>query len=125
MELICENRLGSVQTQGSIGNLFLHIKGEAYTLRFCEFISTRKRLNSINWESILLNTNTLDDIHSIPLSLKGKGIKLELSDALLLWELLNSAHYIFSLTDLLNRKGVSAEHKEPLLLTSVQEVYEV
>jgi len=116
MDLISENCLGGLYSNGSIGNLLLTLKGRTFSIRFCEFINVRKRLNSINWETILMNTNNLDDVHEISFTIKGDIAKLSLEEALQLWELLNSAHYLFSLNDLLNRNKMAAVHNLPLSL---------
>lgn len=116
MDLISENRLGSLYANGTIGNLILSIKGRTFSFRFCEFINVRKHLNNMDWKRILLNTNTFDDLHEISLTIKGEGALLNLEEAIQLWELLNSAHYVFSLNDLLHRKGMAAPHKLSLSL---------
>lgn len=125
MDLISENCLGSLYTNGSIGNLLLYLKGRTFSFRFCEFINVRKRLNNMDWESILLNTNSFDDLHEISLTIKGDGALLSLEEAIQLWELLNSAHYIFSLNDLLNRNGMATAHKLPLSLTTAAQLSEI
>lgn len=125
MDLISENCLGSLYTNGSIGNLLLSIKGRTFSFRFCEFINVRKRLNTTDWEGILLNTNSFDDIHEISLTIKGDGTLLNLEEAIQLWELFNSAHYIFSLNDLLNRNGLTAQHKLSLSLNRAAQLSEV
>lgn len=125
MDLISENCLGSLYANGSIGHLVISLKGRTFAFRFCEFINVRKRLNNTDWENILLNTNAFDDHHEISMTIKGDSVLLNLEETIQLWELFNSAHYIFSLNDLLSRNGITTTHKLPLSLSTVPQLSDI
>ncbi|SMO71708.1 hypothetical protein [Solitalea koreensis] len=110
MILLCQNELGEIFNDSSKACLQLVLNGKKTSLRICEFLLLRQRLNDTDWKGILLDTDPKDDFHRIGLSIKSKAVVFELHNALRLRDLTNTAYFYFSLKDMLSRSGVTMQH---------------
>ncbi|UKJ06821.1 hypothetical protein [Solitalea lacus] len=120
MNLVCKNELGGIYTEESKTNLLLAVNDKTTSLRICEFLLLRQRLNDVDWEGILLDTNPDDDLHQFSFTVRSKAIVFDLAESLRLRDLVNTAHFYFALKDVLNRSGVYMEHH--LNIPSVEEL---
>ncbi|POY36755.1 hypothetical protein C3K47_10380 [Solitalea longa] len=110
MKLVCKNELGGIYIDAAKAGLLLEVNGKKSSLRICEFLLLRQRVNDIDWEGILLDTNTDDDFHQFSFTIRSKSTIYDLTETLRLRDLLNTAHFYFSLKDVLTRSGVSMEY---------------
>ncbi|MCO4292393.1 hypothetical protein NF867_05905 [Solitalea sp. MAHUQ-68] len=110
MKLVCKNELGGIYIDAAKAGLFLEVNGKKSSLRICEFLLLRQRVNSIDWEGILLDTNIDDDFHQFNFSIRSKTVIYTLTEAIRLRDLVNTAHFYFLLKDILTRAEVSMEY---------------